>query len=414
MPNPITHSCKTYLSRTLRAVICILGFGYGVWCSSALAQTTIAQTTVSQAPSANTDPRFTPVDHAGAPWRIAYIETRPFGNYAATLANMITALHKMGWIKSIEGLPFTKGQKDAQVIWDWLAQQKDEPYLKFVENAFYTFDGVNKDKRDERANAIYKRLSEGNDIDLVLIMGSEAAEKMTVYRLPIPILSMSTSNALEAGIVSGAEFSGKEHVWAHMDPFRYKRQLDIFYDIFQFKTLGVVFDDDVDGRSYAALDDVLEVAKERHFKVVMENVSQPAKYGPNSKKFASDLEAAFARLAPQVDAVYLGLFIGNDPTKLAQELSPLTQRKIPVFAQQSNDVPNGALMSLARQNFSGVGRFNARAMVRILKGESPGKIPQIYESSPNIIMNLDVAKAIGYRPRFDLLLGADQIIKAGK
>jgi ABC-type uncharacterized transport system substrate-binding protein len=54
------------------------------------------------------------------------------------------------------------------------------------------------------------------------------------------------------------------------------------------------------------------------------------------------------------------------------------------------------------------------AMVRILKGELPSKIPQIYENSPNIIINLDVAKQIGYRPRFDLLLGADQIIKEPK
>ena len=53
-------------------------------------------------------------------------------------------------------------------------------------------------------------------------------------------------------------------------------------------------------------------------------------------------------------------------------------------------------------------------MVRILKGESPSKISQIYENSPNIIINLDIAKEIGFRPRFELLLGADQTIKAAK
>jgi len=53
-------------------------------------------------------------------------------------------------------------------------------------------------------------------------------------------------------------------------------------------------------------------------------------------------------------------------------------------------------------------------MVRILKGESPAKVRQIYENSPNIIINLDVAKEIAYRPRFDLLLGADQLVKAPK
>jgi len=355
-----------------------------------------------------------PVDHGGVPWRLAYLESRPFENYAATLANMIMALHRMGWIKSIDGLPYAKGQTDAKVIWDWMANQQGEPYLKFVQDGFYTFDGLNKDQVNANADQISQRIRESKDIDLLLVMGTQGAQKMAHCQLPVPILAMAISNAKEAGIVQGNEFSGDEHVWAHMDHYRYKRQIDIFYDIFKFKTLGVVMDPDLAGRSFAAIDDVLKAAKERSFKVVIENVPQPQKYATNKQQFATDLEAAFARLAPRVDAVYLGLFIGNDPKVLAQELSPLTQRKIPIFAQQSSDVANGALMSLARQDFSGVGTFDATAMVRILKGESPGSIPQIYESSPNIMINLDVAKQIGYRPHFDLLLGADQIIKTSK
>jgi len=355
-----------------------------------------------------------PVDHGGVPWRLAYLESRPFENYAATLANMIMALHRMGWIKSIDGLPYAKGQTDAKVIWDWMANQQGEPYLKFVQDGFYTLDALTKDQVNAKADQISQRIRESKDIDLLLVMGTQGAQKMAHCQLPVPILAMSISNAKEAGIVQGNEFSGDEHVWAHMDPYRYKRQIDIFYDIFKFKTLGVVMDPDLAGRSFAAIDDVLKAAKERSFKVVIENVPQPQKYATNKQQFATDLEAAFARLAPRVDAVYLGLFIGNDPKVLAQELSPLTQRKIPIFAQQSSDVANGALMSLARQDFSGGGTFDATAMVRILKGESPGSIPQIYESSPNIMINLDVAKQIGYRPHFDLLLGADQIIKTSK
>lgn len=406
MQRPIAHFFKLHCFR--KFLVCFLMLGICTSFSSvAFAQTAAGQAAV--------DPNYAPVDHAGKPWRIAYIETRPFANYTATLVNMINALHQMGWIKSIDDLPYKKGQVDSKVIWDWLAKQENGPYLKFVADDFFTFDNVKKEKLDGHANSIYERLDRSKEVDLILIMGTEAAERMTAYPLSIPMMSMSTSNAMQAGIVQGAEFSGKDKVWAHMDPYRYKRQIDIFYDIFKFKTLGVVYDDDTAGRSYAAIYDVLEVATERQFKVVIENVSQPQKYSPqNKKKFATDLESAFARLAPKVDAVYLGLFIGNDPADLAKELSPLTQRKIPVFAQQSNDVAGGALMSLARQNFAGVGRFNARAMVRILKGESPAKVRQIYENSPNIIINLDVAREIAYRPRFDLLLGADQLVKAPK
>ena len=402
MQKLITIYFKSLLKKIVLTLVFMFSMMMGTFSSAVLAQTN------------NPTLSLAPVTHQGAPWRIAYIEARPFANYAATLANMVIALHKMGWIKSIEGLPYVKGQVDAQIIWAWMAQKKDEPYLQFLENGFYTFDKLKVDKVDARAQQIAQRLSQANGVDLVLAMGTVAAEKILPYEITIPIVSMSTSNAMEAGIVKGAEFSGVDQVWAHMDPYRYKRQMDIFYDIFKFKKLGVVYDDDTAGRSFAAIDDVLNVAKSRQFEVVFENIQQPPKYSANKKPFAEDLRAAFTRLAPQVDAVYLGLFIGNDPTQLAYELEPLVSRKIPVFAQQSNDVSSGALMSLARQNFSGVGAFNARAMVRILKGESPSKISQIYENSPNIIINLDIAKEIGFRPRFELLLGADQTIKAAK
>ena len=356
-----------------------------------------------------------PTTHSsGVPWRITYIETRPFANYAATLANVVISLHRMGWIKSIDGLPYTKGQIDSQIIWQWLAQKKNEPYLKFVEDGFYTFDKLKGAEYVTRAEQIAKQINQSKNSDLVLIMGTESAKEILKYGLDVPVVSMSTSNALQAGIVKGAEFSGNDRVWAHMDPFRYRRQVDIFYDIFKFKTLGIVVDNDVAGRSFAAIEDVLEVAKQRKFNVVIENVGQPEKYGNNQKQFAIDMEVANARLATKADAVYVGLFIGSDPKQLSTILAPLVKKKIPVFAQQANDVNNGALMSLARQNFAGVGSFDAKVIVRILKGELPSKIPQVYENSPNIIINLDVAKEIGYRPRFELLLGADQIVKAAK
>lgn len=391
------------LRKCLLSIIVWLGICQGSLISQSYAQPATPSSALS--PTANA---------SGAPWKISYIETRPFANYAATLANLVTSLHRMGWIKSIDGLPYTKGQIDSQIIWDWLAEKKDEPYLKFSQDGFYTFDKLKGPEYKVRAQQITQKINQPNNSDLVIIMGTESAKEILSAGLSVPAVSMSTSNALQAGIVKGAQFSGDDLVWAHMDPYRYKRQVDIFYDIFKFKTLGIVIDDDVAGRSYAAIEDVLEVAKTRNFQVVIENVDQPAKYGKNQKQFAIDMEAANTRLAAKADAVYVGLFIGSDPKQLAKVLAPLVSKKIPVFAQQSNDVNNGALMSLARQNFAGVGNFGAKVIVRILKGELPSKISQVYENSPNIIMNLDVAKEIGYRPRFELLLGADQIVKASK
>jgi len=358
--------------------------------------------------------KFAPIDYlpksnAGKPWRIAYLETRPFVNYAATLANLTMRLDRLGWVEDSKGIPFEKGQVDARVIWEWLSHRHGK-YLQFLRDGFYSFENLNPDEINALTENIISRLSTQKDIDLILVMGTESAQKISTDRHSIPVISMSTSNAMQSGIVKEAEYSGRDHIWAHMDPFRYERQIDIFYDIFKFKKLGLIFDDDQAGRSFSAYEDIMKVAKKRNFSVIVENVLQPKKYGANKDKFIDDLKLGYTKLSSKVDAVYHGLFIGSDPKKLSVPLSPLIEKKIPVFAQQVDDVSAGALMSLARADFSGVADFGAKAMIRVIKGEKAGSIPQIYENSPNIIINLDVAKKIGYKPNFELLLGADEVI----
>ena len=359
--------------------------------------------------------KFSPIDYsprtnAGKPWRIAYLETRPFVNYAATLANLVIRLGRLGWVKNTEGIPFEKGQVDSTIIWDWLSSHNGQ-YLQFLRDGFYSFENLKLDEINILTESIISRLSIKKDIDLILVMGTESAQKISVDRHSVPIISMSTSNAMQSGIVNGSAYSGREHIWAHMDPFRYERQIDIFFDIFKFKKLGLIFDDDKAGRSFSAYEDIIKVAKKRNFSVIVENVMQPKKYGVNKDKFIEDLKYGYAKLSSRVDAVYHGLFIGSDPQKLHMSLSPLIEKKIPVFAQQVDDVSAGALMSLARADFSGVADFGAKAMIRVVKGEKAGALPQIYENSPNIVINIDVARKIGYKPSFELLLGADEIIR---
>jgi len=155
---------KFLLRATVLSILMWVGLIHSPFVSHALAQ--------SAAPAA-----LSPVTTAsGAPWRISYIESRPFANYAATLANLVTALHRMGWIKSIEGLPYTKGQVDSKIIWDWLAQKTDEPYLKFGENDFYTFDKLKGAEYGSHAEKIAQKINQSKNTDLVLIMGTESAK----------------------------------------------------------------------------------------------------------------------------------------------------------------------------------------------------------------------------------------------
>jgi len=81
-----------------------------------------------------------------------------------------------------------------------------------------------------------------------------------------------------------------------------------------------------------------------------------------------------------------------------------------VFSQLgTEEVMAGALISVARADFSGVGEFGANNMIKILKGTSPRKLSQVFENIPHIALNLEVARKIGYKPPFEILLVADEI-----
>jgi hypothetical protein len=59
----------------------------------------------------------------------------------------------------------------------------------------------------------------------------------------------------------------------------------------------------------------------------------------------------------------------------------------------------------------GIGLFGAEAIAMVLKGGSTRNLPQVYESTPYIVLNLEAAQKIGYRPPFDILLVADRIYR---
>jgi ABC-type uncharacterized transport system substrate-binding protein len=342
------------------------------------------------------------------PWRIGYVEGKPFENYASTLAALASGLKEMGWIASVEGLPYTPGQTGTRAMWTWLSEHGGGSRLTFAADGYYSFPGLDGPAITRAAEPLVQRLRDAGDLDLVIAMGTDAGRVLATDAHRVPVMVFSTSNAVAAGIIKSPQDSGRDHVWAHVDPDRYRRQIEVFHDIFRFKRLGIAYEDSPSGRTYAAVADIEAVARQRGFQVVRELVKQPEP--GRLEAFYRNLRAAHQRLAAQVDAAYFGLFVGIQPERLPELFAPFTERRIPVFAQQApDDVRCGALMSVARADFKGVGRFGAGAIVRVLNGTPPRQVSQIYANSPYIILNLKVARAIGYRPSFDILLVADEI-----
>lgn len=340
-------------------------------------------------------------------YRVAYCETEPWINYAGTLYGLIKGLEKAGWITDTSGLNYQEGQLDTKAMWEWLSTGNVSHQLEFVRDGHYSLSNMSEADQE----ALISRLQQQNDIDLVISMGTAAGVLLASDRHSVPVMVFSTSNAVRSGIIKSEEDSGSDHIWAHMDARVYKRQMTVFYDLFNFKHLGMVYENSSLGRVYAAVDDAEDLAREYGFEITAMPIVEPVNEA-DQERYYRDLLSIHRQLAEKVDALYLTM-APIDPARLSELLQPFYEKKIPVFSQLgTEEVMAGALISVARADFSGVGEFGANNMIKILQGTSPRKLPQVHENIPHIALNMEVARKIGYKAPFEILLVADEIYQS--
>lgn len=364
----------------------------------------IALPVVAAAPS---DVTTTPSFNQGKKWRVAYIETGPYSNYAGTLYYLLKGLESRGWVKGVDRVPFTWGQLDTKSMWDYISSQKDfSAHLEFVADGYYSLKSM-----PGQESTVLKRYTEKRDADLLIVMGTVAGKLMAVDENLSNTMVFSTSNAVKSDIVKTAALSSRPKIWAHMDPYRYKQQLQVFADIFKFKKMGLVYEDSPNGKAFAAVDDIEAVSKEKRFEVVKRLVPGAKNY-EDQERYFKDLMQAHQELSAEVDGFYYAISPapGLRPEHLYAALRPFYDKKIPVFSQLGDeDVSRGALLSIARADFSGVGQFGAEQMVKLLNGAKADALPQIYSDTPTIALNMQVSKQIGWKPTFEILLVSDKI-----
>lgn len=343
----------------------------------------------------------------GKKWRIGYLEGGPYTNYPLYLKEIVGALGELGWIHKTT-IPAQREPEDTSRMWAWIAANVKSEYLEFVADAHWSANW-DKDLRKKIKAKVLRRLSQKKDIDFMIAMGTWAGQDLANNDHSVPTTVASCSDACAAHIVKSIEDSGYDHLHARLDPRRFERQVKIFHDIIGFKRLGVAYEDSVAGRSYAAIEDIEKVARERGFEIVrcysLDHVSD--------RKLADEsLVKCYKKLAPKIDAMYLTVQSGLNLANLPLLLAPLNKYKIPAFSQAgSREVKYGVLLSLATAStsFKYAARFHAEAMAKIFNGAKPRDLEQVYESPPKIAINLVTAQTIEWDPPVDILGAADEI-----
>lgn len=339
--------------------------------------------------------------------RLGYVEGGDYADYPLTLAAIVAGLQELSWLNLPHDPPVDlRGEE----LWQWLAQHAQSDYLEFVPDAYWRPGNFDSSQRAQLREQLHHRFTEQHDLDLLIAMGTWAGQDLRQLGPPIPVVVASTSDAVASGIVDSALDSGKDNLHARVEPERYQRQLSLFHQIVPFTSLGVVYEDSDEGRSYAAWEAVNEVSQALGFSVVPCHAPASNISTEQASQYALQ---CYQQLAEQdVEAVYITTHQGVHAGTIKQIADILSHAGIPSFSMAgAADVKQGILLSMAQASMSSLGRFHAEVIARILNGASPRSLTQIWVDPAKIALNLRTARQIGFDPPIDILLAADEVFR---
>lgn len=338
-------------------------------------------------------------------WRIACVESGPYSDYQKIFKGISLGLARQHIVQN-GNPPIPADSEELRPIWDWMSENAGGNSVRFVKDAFYTANWDSA-KREEITQKLFRRIQTKKDIDLILAFGTWAGQDMKSLDTDIPVIVVSVTNAVESKIIDSVHDSGKDNLAATIEPNRYEHHIKLFHDIFNFKKLGIVYEDTPSGRNSIALKEIENMAQKLNVELVRCTDFFDI---PDADLAAKRVKICHEKLAGQdVDAVYLTLNIGLQAKTLPDVLSPLINAGIPTFSQLGQlDVKHGALLSLSQLNIEEEGIFAANQIEQILQGKKPRELNQIFESIVSFAINLRTANLIGWNPPFELLVAIDE------
>ncbi len=160
----------------------------------------------------------------------------------------------------------------------------------------------------------------------MIAMGTWAGQDLATNEHSVPTMVVSTSDPIKSKIIVSAEDSGFDHLHAKVDPDRYSNQVRLFYEVIGFERLGLVYEDSVDGRTYAAVEDVQRVATELGFKLVK---CEAPFSGISVEEATAGVIKCHRELAPKVDALFLTVHRGAVCEAMPAIMAPLLGKTCP-------------------------------------------------------------------------------------
>lgn len=396
---------KSKIARWMAAIACLALLLTATGCTDGGAEGQTSQTGVTVAQESEEEEYAPALQPDGGKLRIGLLDINEYEPASIYLYYVLEGLKKEGWL-TYDSLPFTSTSMDVVAMMQALSEMDLGPYIEFVGDAAYYTDYQDE---DEIVASMQEHIQSEEGLDIILAMGTDPGLFMKAHDLDVNTLVCMATDPVASGIIVSTEDSGDPQVWAQVEPLPYYRQIKFYHNILPFENIGMVYSDPV----VAAIADYESGAEELGVtitKVQIEATSVQTQAEANA--FSAELEAIYRDLIDNrhIDAYLLNADLLSSNMDAEPLLKLFADAGIPVFVQDGeNYVREGALLLVASTDNQGVGQFVAEVIAQVAHGVQPGDIPCEYVSSPYMSINLDTAKAIGFRPSFEMLLSCETI-----
>lgn len=388
--------CARFLALAAAGALCL-----GIACSSAQAAE----------PDPAQNAALVALQHkcpGGKIWRTAVFQGGSLPDFQRIFRQMYFALGAKGLISTLSSLnPEFNFDEDGNYA--RLAAQSQQGCLQFVPDALYDA-GWNEETEQKNAASLKERLQTRQDLDMVWALGSRAGLDVANEPAPVPVLVIDASTPAAAGIIGYGEFSNRKNVHVQKEVQRYNAELNLFHSIFGFRKLGVIIDQNPRNLAGQSWPIVEQTAQDLGFEIV------PCigyVIGDDAKRASEEFARCCLELADKAEAVYIPVCSDSATTSLADKLHPLIANNIPVFSQAGEtDVARGALMAMSSSDMREAGQFEADVVEKIMHGTPPEKISQFFYSPLSLVLNLQTARLMGWKPPFEMLIAVDKVYQS--
>ena len=341
--------------------------------------------------------------------------TKPFnvamltgGDYDRYRQILLAFAQGLGRLEMIESAPagLSLERKDTADVWEALAENAGGHYLRFLPDAHYSYD-FTPEKRPEVLRSMVSRIRERKDVDLILVFGTEPTLDIAEAVKDIPIMSLSTTDPVNSGVVVDEEDSGQDNLHVLVTKDFFFRQVENLYAIHPFKDIGFIVAEQRAGRT--GLGDVRAACVK--LGMTLHDATYIEKEVPeDSERFPEFKEALVKLLDEGVEAVLFPWFPCSDE-QFAEVLALLVKRGVWGYSLDGPSfVSRGIMLGAGQENFESYGLFEADVLRRIIvDNELPRSISQVFVQQNRLSINLRTALQIGWQVPFEVLVSAEEV-----